>query len=661
MENNFNLLSINYIVNTILNNYNSNLLIKNLNEDKILEIVREISYNYMFNKDQILIISDIYTDNLIEEDLFKSLDNRLINLQEDYSIKDRLNKVLDCLTDKTGKTNISKVELLNRSIMKKLQILNSINSIFYKYKNNDISLIEKYINTHNLNISSSYDNFYKRFRIKKPLNDYSYSEVVLACNKILDSDTCSNYIKYRRFTDNNLFKCLKSPLNYNVLIESLDKLNNIISKDIINYNLTHSKYTEDFLNELINNNLTEENILSLSNIINLKYNYNLLNNKKKKAWFNIFTKNKDSEEEYDLSLFSNYQKEIFNEYINNFNIIMDLKEKLSFLEEVLIDESYNELLTIIIRDDDLKDILTFYSKLLSTAYNTKANFEFINKLSTLEMLILNYCYNDVDKKNELNNTINLLPKFKLYLDIEEAELKHSDLIKIYKDYDKIVEDIYNEVNIRNILILSSINNIWDNKVREEYPVLIENKKYISDKDLKRFFPCIISNYSKEKLKELLDSDFFFKKVILIFDTPKENLYLDELSNISENIIILTKSKDYNILNFNTINEISLNSSNKYNEEFILVYKNIENYLINKRPNLKVEFNNDHIEISNNHKKIIVKISPYIEEDFMKQEIRDIFLYNYYKENNIKLYRLWYRDWWLNKFKELKNIEKFIME
>lgn len=661
MENNFNLLSINYIVNTILNNYNSNLLIKNLNEDKILEIVREISYNYMFNKDQILIISDIYTDNLIEEDLFKSLDNRLINLQEDYSIKDRLNKVLDCLTDKTGKTNISKVELLNRSIMKKLQILNSINSIFYKYKNNDISLIEKYINTHNLNISSSYDNFYKRFRIKKPLNDYSYSEVVLACNKILDSDTCSNYIKYRRFTDNNLFKCLKSPLNYNVLKESLDKLNNIISKDINNYKLIHSRYTEDFLNELITNHITEENILSLSNIINLKYNYNLLNNKKKKPWFNIFSKNKNSEEEYGLSLFSNYQKEIFNEYINNFKIIMDLKEKLSFLEEVLIDESYNELLTIIIREDDLKDILTFYSKLLSKAYSTKANFDFINKLSTLEMLILNYCYNDVDKRNELNETINLIPKFKLYLDIEEAELKHSDLIKIYKEYDKIVEDIYNEVNIRNILILSSINNIWDNKVREEYPVLIENKKYISDQDLKRFFPCIISNYSKEKLEELLDSDFFFKKVILIFDNPKKNLYLDELRKISENIIILTKSKDYSILNFNTINEISLNSSNKYNEEFILVYKNIENYLINKRPNLKVDFNNDHIEISNNHKKIIVKISPYIEEDFMKQEIRDIFLYNYYKENNIKLYRLWYRDWWLDKFKELKNIEKFIME
>ncbi|MBD7916648.1 hypothetical protein H9660_16090, partial [Clostridium sp. Sa3CUN1] len=491
-----------------------------------------------FNKDQILIISDIYTNSLIEDDLFKSLDTRLINLQEDYSIKNRIDKVLDGLRDKTGKTNISKVELLNRSITKKLQLLNSINSMFYHYKNNDIPLTEKYVNSRDINISSKYDSFYIRFRIKKPLNDYSYNEVVLACNTILNSDTCLNYIKYRRFTDNSMFNYLKYPLDYNVLKESLYKLNNLISNDVNNYKLIHSKYTEDFLEEFINNNITEENILSLANIINLKYNYNLLNSKKKKAWFNIFSKKKNSEEEYNLSLFSNYQKEIFNEYSSNFKIMMDLREKLSFLEEVLIDEIYNELLLdVLVRGDDLKERLAFYSKLLSTVYNTKGNFEFINKLSNLEILILNYCYNDLDKKNELNETVNLIPRFKLYLDIEEAELKHSNFIKLYKEYDEIIEDIYNEINMRNILIRSSVNNIWDNKVREEYPMLIENKSYINEKDLKEFFPCVISNYSKEKIEELFNSDFFFKKLILIFDNQKENLYLDKLSKISESIII----------------------------------------------------------------------------------------------------------------------------
>ncbi|MBD7916497.1 hypothetical protein H9660_15235, partial [Clostridium sp. Sa3CUN1] len=109
----------------------------------------------------------------------------------------------------------------------------------------------------------------------------------------------------------------------------------------------------------------------------------------------------------------------------------------------------------------------------------------------------------------------------------------------------------------------------------------------------------------------------------------------------------------------TINEISLNSSNKYNENYISIYKEIKNYLINKNPNLKVNFYSDYLEVSNSDKKIIIKISSYSEGEF-KQEIRDIFSYSYYKENNIKFYRLWYRDWWLNKFKELKNIEQFIM-
>ncbi|MDV4151618.1 hypothetical protein R0131_12365, partial [Clostridium sp. AL.422] len=39
--------------------------------------------------------------------------------------------------------------------------------------------------------------------------------------------------------------------------------------------------------------------------------------------------------------------------------------------------------------------------------------------------------------------------------------------------------------------------------------------------------------------------------------------------------------------------------------------------------------------------------------------RDIFLNKYYKDNNIYLYRLWYRDWWIDKYKELDKIEEYI--
>ena len=40
---------------------------------------------------------------------------------------------------------------------------------------------------------------------------------------------------------------------------------------------------------------------------------------------------------------------------------------------------------------------------------------------------------------------------------------------------------------------------------------------------------------------------------------------------------------------------------------------------------------------------------------------DIFLYKYYKDNNIYIYRLWYRDWWINKYKELDKINEYIKE
>ena len=38
--------------------------------------------------------------------------------------------------------------------------------------------------------------------------------------------------------------------------------------------------------------MDENYISSLTNIINLKYNYDLLNNNEKKEWFNIFKKKK---------------------------------------------------------------------------------------------------------------------------------------------------------------------------------------------------------------------------------------------------------------------------------------------------------------------------------------------------------------------------------
>ncbi len=666
MENNINLLSLNYIANMILNNTDDNLLITNIDDNSVLEIINEIASYYLIDKEQLMIFSDLLKFNLLNEELFKNLNIRLIDLQSSYNIKDRINKLLLDLDDKTGKTIISKVKLINRGILKRLDNLMKINSLFCKCKTDELSLLQKYIETESIkNYDISFDKSYKRFRIKKPLNNYIYDDLRNACNSILSSDTSLYYIKYRRFIDNDIFNCIKKPFNYDKLRDGINKLEEIILNDIDKYKLIHSKYTEDFFDEITNkNDINEEHIMTLANIINFKYNYILLNKNKKKRWFNFFCKYENLDEEHNLTLYSINQKEIYEEYIHNFNIIRDLKDKLLFLKEIIKEENYNEIINSIIREDNIKECLSFNKKILNTAYNTEEIFKLIGELSNIEMDILDYCYNDLETKSDINLLISLIPTFKLYLEIEEEEAKYSDILNIYKNYDDIISSICDDITKRNSLILNSINNIWDNQLREGAPILKENINNIGDEALKKFFPCVISSYTGENIKKLINENFFFKRTIFIINNPNDLLHLEDLNKISEKIIILS-TLDNDLIGFKKINLLNLSRRDKISTDYNLIYKDIEGYLINKFPSEKIYGNDDHIEMISRNKKIFIRISPVtIYEDNYEDNyevIQDIFLYNNYKSNNIRFYRIWYRDWWIDKFKELNKLENFIKE
>ena len=280
------------------------------------------------------------------------------------------------------------------------------------------------------------------------------------------------------------------------------------------------------------------------------------------------------------------------------------------------------------------------------------------------MDILDYCYNDLETKSDINLLISLIPTFKLYLEIEEEEAKYSDILNIYKNYDDIISSICDDITKRNSLILNSINNIWDNQLREGAPILKENINNIGDEALKKFFPCVISSYTGENIKKLINENFFFKRTIFIINNPNDLLHLEDLNKISEKIIILS-TLDNDLIGFKKINLLNLSRRDKISTDYNLIYKDIEGYLINKFPSEKIYGNDDHIEMISRNKKIFIRISPVtIYEDNYEDNyevIQDIFLYNNYKSNNIRFYRIWYRDWWIDKFKELNKLENFIKE
>jgi len=668
MESTFNLFSLSYISNVILNNNDSSkLLINNLNEEDILKAINEITSHYLFNKEQVLIISNTEKSKILSQKIFKSLGKRSIDFHDNNDLNYRIKELLLDLYPQTGKTIISKIELINRDIKKKYEILLRINDLFLNKNINNISLIEKYeITERKINNYDLSYKYYKSYRIKKPLNKYSYSKVKETCKNILSSGFSSSYVKYKRFIDNDIFKCLIYPIDYNLLSKTIDEINHITSNKIINYNLTYSKYTSDFIDLFFLNESMDENyIASLSNIINLKYNHDLLSINEKKKFFNIFKKRKGLEKEDKLNLFTKCQKEIYDEYINNYNSICSLKDNLSFLKEILNDGTYIETLRNIVRGEDVYETLKFYLKIFKVAYKAKTDLEIVNSLSPIEKDILNYCYDDLEEKKEINNLISYLPNLKLYLEIEEEEFRYNDIIKIYNQYDKIIEDIFNDIYKRDNLLYSAINSVWDNQLKDGYSLLMENIDYISTESINRFFPCVISNGSIDELDNLIDKKFYFKRIVVELDEYyifNENI-LNKLNRLGENIIILSKSKNNSINDFKIIDSIGLYNSYITSHDENILINEINNFLIGKGLAINANASGNCLELLKNdsEKKIIVIVSPSSKNLNYDLLLNDIYKLNYYRQNNIKIYRVWYRDWWIDKYGEYTKLEKYIKE
>lgn len=639
---------MNYIANDILNKNDETLLCYKINEKELLDVIREIVSYYLFKDKQVLIITDSYEEYILANDSFKDLDKRLINLNNDFNLKALIKYLLLNLQDQTGKTIISKVELIYRSINKKYDSLKEI-SIFFNNCDNDIPLIDKYILTkRKLDSNNNYNKYYRTFRIKKPFQNYSYNELNEICNNILLSDISNQYIQHRRFIDNDISQYFKMPLDYSLINNSITSLKTIIDNKDIDYSLSVSTYTKDFIDEFISNKIVDEDyILSLTNTVNLKYNYKLLNNPINQKWFNIFHRFNRAKEKENLKIFSRIKNEIYEEYTNNYKSIKILKEKLSFLKLILKEDKYNEAIVSIIKNGNVYENLIFYKKILEVAYENRHAIDSISNLSSIEENILKYCYDDLEEKKYIKELISLLPLLKCYLDIEEEEFKNINIINLYKEYDSIINDIYEENSKKNTIISKAINKIWDNKLKDASSILKDNIDNISDDTLIRFFPCVISNFSNKKIEEFKSNKIYFDKVIVISKARDKLIDLNYLSNLSKSIILIDID--------NNLKEIEFTKENNYlNKENNEILSEIKYFLLNKNISIDIVIIDTYMELKINDYKIILLLNT----TSLK---KDVLLYKYYKDNNIYIYRLWYRDWWINKYKELDKINNYIKE
>ncbi|WP_195263125.1 hypothetical protein [Clostridium sp. 1001275B_160808_H3] len=673
-----NTLSFDYIFESIIEYLkdDKDLIINNCSEEYLINIFQGILYKLSFNEEQVLILYDDYINKITDTKFIKDLDKKAIYLNSSTDFENNLKEQLLSLPETTGKTIISKVEVLSRSIDKKSNQLVDLIKFFTLEKNKSLSLIEKYKTTKKK--LSKYDSLYKYYsiyRIKKPFEKYSYFEITSCVNKIINSDIIKKYIKYRRFIDNNKFKIIKEPINYEMLNLAIYKIDELNKDANFKVPLKYTQYTDDFIETFsVNPKMQSEDLKNLVNIVNLKYNYNLLNHQKKNKLLSLFTKRKDNiDYENNINKYSSIEADITREYEDNLNNMNSYINKLSFLKDILNKKEFNSLLTDLIKGEDLKDDLLLYRKIFNLSYEMRSLLNLINALSEIEIELLSYAYNNTEDKKYMEDIIINIPKLKLYLEIEEEELKSADTLDKYNDFEKILNELNKDITIRNSLIPKSINYKWDNKLRERLQMVknnIEKFDFSNKEMIEGLFPCIISKVDELQLKNIGENNIRFNKVIYISEKNKlDNQTLEIIKKLSENIIIFCEDKiddsinlkSYTNLDISNINELLISENSSENIIINEIQKYLEGLGYISEKNVCIDKFDIKLLIKDNNLNTIaaLEIDSEIINIDSTYKLKDLYLNKVLKDKNIKLYRVWSRDWWINKSKELSKLEEFL--
>lgn len=655
-----------YYINSIINRYitNShnntiNIIYNNLNEKESL--LNDFVSNYLYNRKNILIISSEDIDKFYDIESINIIKDKVINLNEinkPTDIVEKLDKEFKDLGQCTGSTLISKVTLINRETSKNIDLLKKFNKILYSEDKNGISLIDKYkITKRKINKIDELYEHYRIFRIKSPLKNYSYYEIKKAVKNLIDSDMTTKYIRYRRIKDNKYIKFIKPSTEYKDIAEAFNSIKLLVENKNTFYTLAISKYTEDFIDEFNSNiNLKVEDIENLSKKVNKKFNYSKVNKIKDNKFFN-FSKKSKIEKEYNL-----LQSDIYNEYINNYEKLNFILNKTTMLKKVLVEEEYLNLINNLLRGECIVPSISLYNKILDLLNTFKELSLEIDKLSNIDLSILSYCYNNSLDKNKIENLLNNLAIMKVYYEIEEEEIKNRGILDKVNNYDSILSEIKLKMEIKKNLTLSSLNCIWENYLRENSYLYTKNiPSYYNSLKL---IPLYYLKYNINII-DIIDKLPMKYDVLIISEVNYYEIkkHIHYLKSITDNLIILSKNEIEEIETINLYDTFTYSSDNikiSKNEEALYTTKS---YLENRGYSVikGITFPIDSLLVTHNHRDSIILFNSLNINDSLEKEAELFEFNNYLLRNNLRFYRVWQRNLWINKEEELRNIIKFIEE
>ena len=395
----------------------------------------------------------------------------------------------------------------------------------------------------------------------------------------------------------------------------------------------------------------------------------LINNNKKKLYFNLdsydilishFINNKNNENYYKMfiQIFINLINidNGFKKYLEIKNFIYDLNndkkfnnENLLFLinlfqNETFLIKKYDEIIINLINDNSYEiNYLINLIQILIIEIEYK-NYDFLNNLNIQIIFdIINEILKTNKNQNEkiynfIINFIEINPKKNFEIFYRSGLLNNNNKFKDLIEKNKEIVDKINKSNeeINNIKIDSNIINFLEEKYFSQNE--ISNSKILNkiltfldkDYDKKCIMKNIYSNFNNIINKENLTKFFnVLKKLLFLY----ENEFINELNKIKPENFYFKLIYDFN--NFETIDKCEIDNLGDFKDTFLDYHnrlKNTKEFFIPMSNKFLIEDPNSNFsKILNNHIHLMKKINDEDENPFY---IKFTF---YYLNNNEKIF------------------------
>ncbi|SDO91076.1 hypothetical protein [Clostridium gasigenes] len=714
-ENLFLISQLDYIqeIAVILANKDNSLIIDGPPSSGKEETIINIISNSLYQGKRVLLISK----NL---NILNSIYGRLNYINNQISLLVDSDIDLDCfyknisrsinqLSKNTGSTTLSKIKVLSRDIDKKIEILNSINELFYTVRPCGLNLLDMYKTTEKINNTHILYKYYKIYRIKNPFVNYKYDEINSSVNKLLNEDIIDRYVKYKRFKKNKLFSKLINNISENSLSVAISKISSLLNNPLaFELPLYNSEYKNDFISAFsINNTLKVDSIKALAQLINSKHNSSMLNkdtiiNKWSPIYWirhrSIIKIQQDKE-----VIFNNLEKKIYLEFLENLENINFYIKAFDFMKDIINKDEYNNFIKTLLKNEDIIDYLTNLKNILNIYQSFKKSTEEINHFDNIENEILTYCYNNTEKKEDIKILLRCIPSLYVNYNIEKIETTETDILYYYKNFEIILKEIQLSINTKISFIPLGIKYIWDNKVSEllrikditnpniaDYLNNPEPKLEIYDfLTLFKFiifdiYPCVILNFNNvhnvlPNIKGLFDVVIFYDGSNIYEDDIEDDIYKENTHIITgesvenpKKCLLNTTSSKY------TTTKLKSKCSNLdelFEDDFKFksyLQKELYDTFIGLGYKIRINVNisgyNLNLVFYNNNYKIPILILEcddiIYNSNYNAREV-DIYRRNYLESIGCNIVRVWSRDWWLNKKNEIRRIkeiaEEFLLE